>query len=243
MKKGSFIKFCSAAVILFFCVLFVLKFGGPGILRLYIETGIGNCQKIPILCKAPEQEIMKAGVNEEYLRQLSPHKFPRMSISVPKGFTVVQEKVKKVYYKRGKVMENEAVIYIDQQEPNFLINLFPKLRKHGIQDDFELMKHAMFARINKIKDLDDAFFVILKSVFTPDLGDQNDAKMLQATIGNKRCFVNYNITGKENYFDFNIFDDKGSFFKVYIRDKNALLDLDKALTIISTARKISLPGS
>lgn len=236
MKKGLFIKVLSITALFLAGILFVIRFGGPSILKLYIETGIGDCQKIPILCLAPPEEMVKTKVNQEYIRELSAAKFPKMTISVPKGFSVVQERVKKVYYKRGKRTEpSESIIYIDRQDPDFLINLFPRFKKYGIKDDFELMRRTMSAKIDSIKNLNDAFFVILKSVFTPDLGNQNSAQMLQVAIANKRCFVNYNVAGADNYFDFNVYDDRGYYFKIYIKDKGARLDLDKALTIISTA--------
>lgn len=242
MKKIAFIKLLSTAIIFLFAVFFVIKFGGPSILKLYIEMGIGNCQKIPILCMAPPEGLINAEANEEYRNELVPYKFPRMVISVPKGFTVVQERVKKVYYKRGRQEPSDAIIYVDHQEPNFLINLFPQLRKEGIKDDFELMKRAMCAKIENIRKLNDAFFVILKSIFTPDLGNQNNVQMIQVSVADKKCFINYNVGGADNYFDCNVFNDKGSFFKIYIKDKGAKLDIDKVLTIISTASETAKAG-
>ena len=50
-QKG--IKYISIAVTLLAAVLFVAKFGGPSLLKSYVETGIGTCEKIPILCMAP----------------------------------------------------------------------------------------------------------------------------------------------------------------------------------------------
>jgi len=39
----------------------------------------------------------------------------------------------------------------------------------------------------------------------------------------------------DNYFDCNIINNAGDFFKIYIKDKGASLDLDKVVAIISTA--------
>jgi hypothetical protein len=74
----------------------------------------------------------------------------------------------------------------------------------------------------------------MKGIFTPDLGNQKDVKMAQFTVLDKRGFINYNLTGPDHYFDCNIFNTNQDFFKIYIKDKGASLDLDKVLTIIST---------
>lgn len=236
-KKASpfFIKFFLITVFFGISALFVTKFAGPAILKLYIQIGIGDCEKIPILCMAPSEGIINTEVDADFLKELIPSKFPAMVISVPKGFTVVQERVKKVYYMKGKKKPSNAIFYVDRQEPDFLIKLFPKLKKYGIKNDFDLMKCVMFAKINNIKNFNDAFFVILKSIFIPDLADQRNVRMIQVAVGNKKSFVNYNTGGPDNYFDCNVFDDAGAFFKIYIKDKGAKLDINKVLTIISTA--------
>lgn len=239
MMKKLFNKIVSITIIFLISSLFVIKFGGPSILQIYIKMGIGDCRKIPILCMAPPGEMIKAEVNREYLRELTPYRFPKMLISVPKGFSVVQERIKKVYYKKGARERPESVIYIDQQDKDFLINLFPRLKKYGIKDDFDLMKNTMSAKIENINNLNNAFFVILKSVFIPDLGDQNKAQMIEVEIGNKKGFINYNVSGKDNFFDCNMFDNNGNFFKVYIKDTGANLDIDKALTIVSTVAAVT----
>jgi len=234
MKKKKFSRYVSLAVVFSLAVLFVAKSAGPSLLRLYIETGIGTCQKIPILCMAPSQGITKAGINKEYAAGLLPYRFPKIEISLPRGFTVVQETIKKVYYKRRHRVHEGAVIYLLYEEPDFFINLFPQLKKQGIADDYEFIKHTMQAKIEEIKNLNDAFFVIMKGIFTPDLGEQKNVKMAYIALPGKRGFINYNLAKPDNYFDCNIINSKGDFFKVYIKDKGANLSLDKVLAIIST---------
>jgi len=95
----------------------------------------------------------------------------------------------------------------------------------------------MFAKFNDIKTLTDAFFVIMKGIFIPNLGNQNNVKMIQLSIGDKRGFINYNLAKPENYFDCDIFNKNGDFFKVYIKDKGARLDLETVFAIISTLKK------
>lgn len=90
--------------------------------------------------------------------------------------------------------------------------------------------------------------------------------MTQFRLNGKRGFINYNLGDQSgiasspqpaasvakqsprndgqglyapvNYFDCNIIDDQGGFFKIYIKDDGARLDLNRVLAIISTAEKI-----
>lgn len=233
-KKNTFTKYISIAIILLVGILFVAKFGGPSLLRLYIESGIGTCQKIPVLCMTPTPEVISPEINKGYIAELLTYEFPKMSIQIPKDFTVIQERIKKVYYKKNKRQHSGSVIYLLHKGPNFFINLFPQLTKKGINDDYEFIKRTMFANLKGVKNLTDAFFVIMKGIFIPDLGDLKDVKMAQFKLKDKRGFINYNLTGAGNYFDCNIIDNAGSFFKIYIKDKGASLNLDQVLAIIST---------
>ena len=95
----------------------------------------------------------------------------------------------------------------------------------------------MSAKINEVKTLNDAFFIIMKGIFTPDLGDQTKVKMARFVTNDKKGFINYNLSKKENFFDCNIFDEEKNFFKIYIKDRRAALDLEKVFTIISTVKK------
>jgi hypothetical protein len=235
-KKKVLSKYIASAILLVLAILFIAKFGGPSILRLYIETGIGTCHKIPILCMEPQEKINTPLVNKDYILELLTYKFPKMSICLPKGFTVSQERMQKVYYKR-KRKGSAAIIYLLYEEPNFFVNLFPQLKKQGIKDDYEFIRRTMSAKLTDIKNITDAFFVIMKSIFTPDVGNQSNLKMAQFTMPGKKGFINYNISKTDNYFDCNVIDDEGDFFKIYIKDKGATLGLDKVLAIISTATR------
>lgn len=225
-------------IILLLAVAFLVKFHRAAILRMYIETCVGNCEKMPILCKVPEEEIINPKINEEYFAQLTPYKFPELEIHIPKTFSIVKEKIYRTYYKRKKRKENEAIIYLLHESPNFFINLFPQLNKQGIKNDHEFLMRVMSAKLKDINNLTDALFVIIKSIFTPDLGNQKYIKMVKFTSANEAGFINYNLLPSGNYFDCNVITTRGDFFKIYIKDKRATLDLDKVLTIISTARSI-----
>ncbi len=235
-NKDKLLTYIWLAVFLSLAILFLAKFGGPSILRLYVETGIGTCQKIPILCMVPNEEITNPAINRDYIAGLISYRFPKMTILLPKGFTVSQERIKKVYYKKHK--DSGAIIYLLSEEPNFFVNLFPRLNKEGINDDYTFIKRTMYAELNNIKNLTDAFFVIMKSIFTPDVGNQDNLKIVRFAMPEKKGFINYNLSASGNYFDCNVIDEKGDFFKIYIKDKNAILDLDNVLAIISTVQRV-----
>jgi hypothetical protein len=231
--KNALIKFLLNSIIFALACAFVVKFAAPQILRAYIQIGIGDCSKIPILCMAPKETPEIFTINENYAKELTPLEFPKTKISVPKGFKVVQELVKKPYYKKKRPRNTEAVIYILHQPADFFINLFPQVKQAGIKDNYEFMHNLMSARQTEINNLRDAFFVILKSIFTPDLGDQRLVKMLQFKSEKRDYFINYNLSGPVNFFDCSIITESGDFFKVYIKDTGKVLDLDKAFTIAS----------
>jgi hypothetical protein len=186
---------------------------------------------------APALEIISPKINKEYIAELLPYEFPKMSIYAPKGFTIIKERIKKVYYKRNKRQHSGNVIYLLREDPNFFTNLFPQLTKQGIDSDYEIIKRTMFARLKDIKNLTDTVFVIMKSIFIPDLGDLRNVKMVQFMLTDKKGFINYNLDKSGNYFDGYIIDSGGNFYKIYIKDKEASLDLDKVLAIISTVNK------
>jgi hypothetical protein len=81
------------------------------------------------------------------------------------------------------------------------------------------------------------FFVIMKSIFIPDLGDQTKVVMSEFTLNGLKGFLSYSLSEKNNYFDFNIIDRAGGFYKVYIRDKGMGITLSEAFTIISTVAR------
>lgn len=233
--KQKILKHFSITISLLLALLFVAKFGGPAILRLYIETGSGDCEKIPIFCMEPTEEI-QPNINKVYIAGLLPYEFTDIKIRVPEGFNVVKGKTSKEYYKKRKKLHqhSDAVIYLFHEKKDFFINLFPQVKKQGIKSDFAFIKRTMYAKLKDVKDLTDAFFVIMKGIFTPDLGEQRNVKMAQFVIADKQGFINYNLAKSDNYFDCNIINKAGDFFKVYIKDKGASLDLDKVLAIIST---------
>jgi len=242
MATNRLAKYSVIVIVLILSVAFVIKFGGPNILRQYVAYGIGSCKDIPILCMQPEDNIFTPQINPEYRLTLVPQAFPKMSLSAPKGFTLVQELITKPYYKK-KRNNHQAVIYLLYQEPKSFIKLYPDVRKQGVNDNYEFIRRVMYSGLDKVKDITSAFFVIMKSVFTPDIGNQGTAKMIRFEINGLRGFINYTMTGSQtaalrpnNYFDCSIFDTQGSFFKVYIKDTGARLDLNNVFTIISTIK-------
>lgn len=239
MEKAKISKYILTAVVLFAAVLFIARSARPSILKLYIEAGMGDCRKIPLLCMSPSPESVTFNFNKEDGRiiELHPHKFPKVEISVPEGFTVVEEQIKKVSYKKKKYRDTGAIIYLFFEEPDFFVGLFPQLKKQGVNDDYEFIRRTMHADLGRIRDLTDAFFVIMKGIFLPDLGDQRNVRMSHFRIAGKRGFINYNLGSPDNYFDCNVFDDARNYFKIYIKDKGARLDLDSVLSIISMISK------
>jgi hypothetical protein len=224
-------------IILILALAFVIIFEGPDILKTYIRTGIGSCNKIPMLCKTPTQEIINPAIDKDYLSTLIPHKFSKLSLSAPKGFAVIQELEKQLYYKKRLNRSKESVIFTFRQDPGYFMKLFPQVKKLGISNNYDFIKRLAFAQIDGIKNIDDAFFVILKSIFTPDLGDQNKVISASFTMPDRKGFINYNLFDKMYYFECNVISKDGDFFKVYIKDNGATLDLKEIFAIISTLDK------
>lgn len=215
--------------------LFVAKFAGPELLKLYIKNGIGDCEKIPIFCKAPDSQIDKQDIDKEFLSGLIRQTFPRMELAVPKGFSVIQEAIKRDFYKKRMPLARQSIIYVTHQEKGFFLALYPQVQKQGVKDDYEFLKRVAYAKLSDIKNLTDTFFVIMKGIFTPDLGDQAKAKMAVFKVADKRGFINYNMEeGEGHLFDCNVINTTGGFFKVYIKDKARVLDVDKVLDIVAT---------
>lgn len=217
---------------------FVLKFAGPNILKQYIISGIGDCKNIPILCMQPEESIFKPQINNEYINTLVPHNFPKISATFPKGFNIVQELIKKDYYKK-RHNNNQAIIYLLFQEPREFIKLYPNVQKAGIVNNYEFIHRLNYASLKQINNITDAFFIIMKSVFSPDIGNQSTAKMIKFELDDKKGFINYSMAKPNNYFDCNIIDGDDNFFKVYIKDIGARLDLNNVFAIISTLKPLN----
>lgn len=232
-------KYLINTVVLGLSLAFVIKFAGPNLLIQYISYGIGNCNQIPILCMSPEEKIIRPQAPAEiYLQELVPQKFPRMSILCPKGFSVVQELIKRPYYKKNKWLDEGRIIYLLYQEPHEFLKLYPDVKKQDVKDNYEFMERLTNANLNKVKNITDAFFVIMKSVFTPDLGNQKIVKMIRFQTDQLRGFINYNLSYPNSFYDCNVLDLKDNFYKVYIKDIGNKLDLNKVFAIISTIKPI-----
>lgn len=238
MNTKRFTKYLTRAILLIISIAFIVKFAGPNILRLYISYGIGDCKTTPILCMQPKEKIFTPQIDSAYLETLIPHTFPKMSVSVPKGFTLIQELIRKQYYKKRHV-NNKAVIYLLIQEPGAFINLYPELRKQGITDNYKFISHLMYANLGEIENITNAFFLVTKSVFTPDIGNQSIAKMIKFQLPELKGFINYSMAKPNNYFDCNVSDSAGNFFKLYIKDIGARLDLNNVFAIISTLKPVN----
>jgi len=241
MAAKRLIKYLASTIALSLGVAFVVKFAGPNILRQYISYGIGDCKSIPILCRQPQDYAFKPEINKEYLGTLIPQNFPKMSVAVPKGFDLVQELIKRPYYKKNHPnnhTNHKSVIYLLFQGPGSFIKLYPDVRKQGIKDNAEFIRQLMGANLGQLNNLTDAFFVIMKSVLTPDIGNQSTAKMIKFELGEIKGYINYTMSKPDNYFDCNVLDEKDNFFKVYIKDAGARLDLNNVFAIISTLKPI-----
>ena len=238
MATKRFAKYLSRAILFIIALAFIIKFAGPNILRQYISYGIGDCKTTPILCMQPEEKIFTPQIDNTYLDTLIPHAFPRMSVCVPKGFTLIQELIKHRYYKKRHA-NNQAVIYLLIQEPGAFIKLYPDVQKQGVRDNYEFIRRLMYAHLDQLKNITDAFFVVMKSVFTPDVGNQSTAKMIKFQLNNLKGFINYSMAKPDNYFDCNVSDEAGNFFKLYIKDIGAHLDLNNVFAIISTLKPVN----
>lgn len=230
-------KYILIAVILIFALAFMAKFAGPELLRLYVRLGIGDCKKVPVFCIVPAREITNPLIDIKYAQNLSPYKLFGLKIGLPRGFLIVEEEIKnKVNYKKTPRKFSLPAVYIFHKGPNFFMGLFPKLKAQGIKNDLEFIGRVMSAKLEQIQNTTDAFFVIMKGIFIPDLGQQQGVKMVKFSVDDKAGFINYNLTPAGNFFDGNMVDRKGIFLKIYIRDVDKKLDLDKFLAIISTAK-------
>jgi len=221
------------AILLVLGILFVAKFAGPAILRMYIEAGVGDCKKIPVLCVLPQGEMNEPAIGDEYVSGLLPYVYANVEVRLPKGFTVVKQTVKRVYYKKWKKRAKGATIYLLHEPKGYFMRLFPQLKKQSVNDDYDFIYRLMHARADVINNFTDAFFVVMKGIFIPDLGDQNDVRIVSYNGQGRRGFIGYNFGEKENYFDCNIVGEDG-FFKLYIKDKTKMLDLEKVAAILST---------
>lgn len=233
LKKNILFK----TLVLLLGLFFALRYAGLSLLKLYVESGMGSCKKIPIFCVTPQETVIALDTDENYLLGLPCSELKEIQICTPKEFKLIRQRLTKVYRESKKYRTRAPSIYLLYEEPGFFINLFPQIKKQGITDDYLFIDRLMQARMDEIHNLTDAFFVIMKGVFTPDLGDQSNVRIIKFTSRNFRGFVSYTIGASENYFDCNIIDADRNFFKVYIKDTAKVLDLAKVFMIISTLRK------
>ncbi len=219
-------------------LLYVIRFGGPAILRMYIEAGLGNCQRTPILCVKPKREVINPVIDEKYLFGLPYSELGGIQICTPIEFKLVKQKITKVY-KEEALNSGGSTIFLLYEQPNFFVNLFPQSKKYGINSDYDFIGRVMSVNLNEIDNITGAFFAIMKGIFTPNLGDQKNVKIIKVTGRKFKGFISYNFGITENYFDCNIFDNKGNYFKVYIKDLKKMLDMNKVLAIMSSIKKVS----
>jgi hypothetical protein len=213
-------------------IVFVVKFGAPSLLKFYVQSGIGDCRNIPILCMNPVtcSADLQTGDN---LPDSIPYISDSLTASVPKGFAVVEEILSKPFYKKHKRMDKGNIVYLLRKDKGFFVALFPQVKAGN---DYEFIKSVMYAKITDIKNITDTFFVIMKGVFIPDLGDQNNVKMCSLELEGMKGFINYNLGKRENLFDCNFIGRDGSFYKVYIKDRERKLDLAKVSELIVSLR-------
>ncbi|MBI4972761.1 MAG: hypothetical protein HZC16_02965 [Candidatus Omnitrophica bacterium] len=234
-------KIISAVVILLLAIGYLVKFGGPPTLKLYIETSMGNCQKRPILCLAPVTEILNPKINQDYLNGLKQYKFPGIALGMPADFKIIKGETVKSYSKRMLRKKSPGnVAYLLYEEPRFFANLFPQVQRQSVQDNYAFMLRVMSGRTQEINNVTDAFFVIMKTIFVPYLGEGPEIKMVKFILNENAGFINYSLSASGNYFDCNIIDSQDNFFKVYIKDASATLSLEKVLAIISTVKKTTV---
>ncbi|RKY31073.1 MAG: hypothetical protein DRP74_05670 [Candidatus Omnitrophota bacterium] len=225
-------------IVLSLAIIYVLKFASDSVLKTYIEIGIGNCKNLPLLCKSPDSEIINPQINPVYIKKLQPFKLDEIEICAPQNFTVIKEKIRKAYYKkeRDSADANRDTIYLLYEGPGFFMNLFPRLKQRGVKDDYEFLTRTMYAQTNKISGFTDTFFVIIKSIFIPNLGNFEKVVMLKYSAADKKGYINYSLDRAGNYFDCNLIDAEEHFFKIYIINKSADLSLEDVFSIISTIR-------
>lgn len=234
-KNPGFLPIILIIIVVFGVIVYYgIKFATPSVLKAYIAAGTGSCQTAPIFCMHPEQEVVVARIDKEFLEQLALFKFDDIEICMPKDFTVTHERSERVYYKKWKQRSSGSSAFLLNQPPDYFVHLFPQLRGSGVKNDYDFLDRTMSASLENIKNSTDAFFVIVKGIFIPDIGDQRTLKMIRFKMGDRRGFINYNLSPGLNYFDCNIITNQGAFLKVYIKDTKGRLDLEKVFTILSS---------
>jgi len=238
--KNSFLKLINAAVLLAVCVFVFIKFAWPAILQLYVETGIGNCRKIPILCVKPSYEIINPVIKKEDVFGLPYCELGEVQICAPETFKIVKQHLTKIFPGSKSYSNHASIIYLFYGNKDFFVNLFPQLTINKvIKNDYEFLNKMESSSIKEIHTLTDAFFSIMKSILTPDLGNQYEVKIARIITEEFKGFISYNTANTHNYFDCNILTKDGVFLKIYIKDKEKELDLDKVIAILASIKKVN----
>jgi hypothetical protein len=233
MKK-KFLKSSTIAILLLGALTLLVKLGGPKLLQNYIKMGIGDCKKIPVLCLLPNDEVLIPDINPDIAKHYLQYTFPKMAVRAPAGFSVVQEMIKKFYYDKKTRKNSRSIIYVLHEEKGYFPELFREAKKAGIDNNYDFIKRTMNAEPQNVKSITDAFFVIMKSIFIPDVGDQNKAIMTRFKIGKKYGFITYNLDKTGNFFNCDMTDDTGAYFKAYVKDTDAKLGINDVFAIVST---------
>jgi hypothetical protein len=234
--KKSTVKFISVIITFALALVFVVRFGTPSLLQSYVRFGIGDCRSIPVFCMVPVScaSITEAGWGSSF--DPMPYFSENLAASVPRGFTVVEEILSRPFYKKHKRMDKGNVVYLLRKDKGFFPGLFPQLKASGVSDDYEFIRRVMNAKIAGIRNLTDTFFVIMKGVFIPDLGNQANVKMCAVELEGMKGFINYNLGDKDNLFDCNFIGRDGSFYKVYIKDREKRLGLAEVEAVVASLR-------
>jgi len=153
----------------------------------------------------------------------------------------VQGEEEKTYYKKRPWKTMGSIVYLLYQPPDYFVNSFPDIKEKGVTDDYTFVKRTMCSDADSIRTITDAFFVVMKSIFTPDLGDQKNLCMISFEGDGKKGFISFNLGKKEFAYSADIFDKDRNYFKIFLRDRSRKIDLKKVFTIISTIRKTESP--
>jgi hypothetical protein len=236
-KSNRLLNKIPAAIFLFILLFFAFSFAAPTILRRYLELGIGSCKKIPVLCLLPQQKYFNIVQNAR--QDFIPFNFDRLKVSVPKGFSVIQELDKRYFYKKKKYLNKGSVIYTLRQDPGYFVSLFRDTKKYGINNNYDFIRRVAFASQKNIKGLNDAFFVVMKGIFIPDLGKQDNVEIGYFELKDKKGFIAFNMQGEHSYFNLDLVDINDNYYKIYIRDEGRKLDLEDVFGIALSLRSSS----
>lgn len=233
---NRFFKPFALLLILGAAVLFIIRFGGPQLLSFYVRSGLGKEVHLPIFYSARKEERAVTAVSEQVLAQLRPTRMENVELGVPKEFVIFKGALKRSYYKKWPPKSAGSQIHLLTQPKNYFVRLNPQVMAQGVSDDYEFLRRVQDARLDRIRSISDAFFVIMKGIFTPDLGDQKDLRTVTFTLPGKRGFLTESHASEGDFYDCNFFDDRDRYFKLYIKDLNRSLSRSGVLAIVSTVR-------